>query len=125
MSEESTKSSKKNPWKTVLLVIGILLAGGAAGYYIGTNNAESDLQKKYDEQVQKLQDELDDARQNVSGTLEESQDALTEGQQTLESVQADNAALQATIDQQKQQIADLEKQLADAQSDNSTDTPTN
>jgi len=121
-TEPTTKKSKKtNPWKKILLVALILVAGGVAGYYIGVSAAESDAKKKYDQQTQQLEEALNETKDSVSGTIEDGQNAFTELEQTLESVQAENAELKATIDQLKQQIEDLEDQLEDAQN---SETPT-
>jgi peptidoglycan hydrolase CwlO-like protein len=102
--------------------VGMLLFGGVLGYLIGKNVTESEIQKKYDQQVQELTEEVEDAKQGISGDVEQGQAAIAEGQQTLESLQAENTTLKSTIDKQAQKIAELEQQLEEAQG---SSTPTN
>jgi peptidoglycan hydrolase CwlO-like protein len=107
------------PLIIVLVVLAVLAVGGV-GYLMGSNAAEADAKAKYDQQVQGLQKELDEAKTEVGEDVQEGQEAVAEGQQTLESLQAENAELKNTIAAQNQKIADLEKQLQDA---NSTTPP--
>lgn len=101
------------PVLILLIIIGLLVAGGI-GYTMGANAAQSDLEAKVDERVQDLQQELDEAKTVINNELDESQESIEEGQQTLESLQAENAELKTTIQQQTQKIAELEEQLEEA-----------
>jgi peptidoglycan hydrolase CwlO-like protein len=102
------------PVLIILIVLAALVVGGI-GYTMGKNKAEDDARAKYDQQVQTLQADLNEATAAASEELQEGQEAVTEGQQTLESLQTENAQLKTTIEEQNAKIADLEQQLEDAQ----------
>lgn len=99
--------NKKDVSRTVLIIsILLALAGGMiGGYTLGTNAAESDLEQQKDA---------------ASSKVEQGQAAVSEGQQTIESLQSDNAQLESTIDEQAQKITDLEAQLAEESTDTTT-----
>lgn len=114
----SPPEKKKGHVSMTTLILSILLAlvlAGVGGYYIGAKKTENDLNAKHQQQVSQLQTELSAAKANASGTVQEGKDAITSGQDTIASLQAENATLKATIDQQNKKIADLEKQLEEAQ----------
>lgn len=111
MSEVSSGAPSKSNNKLVVIGIIALLIGGIAGYFIGVNVTED----KQQQEILTLQLELEQAKSGASDELEEGQEAIAEGQQTLESLQAENASLKETIEQQNQKIADLEQQLENAQ----------
>ncbi len=110
MSEISSNTSSLSKNKLIIIAVAVLLVGGIAGYFIGVNTTED----KQQEELSSLQQELEQARTGASDEIQEGQEAITEGQQTLESLQAENASLKATIEQQNQKIADLEQQLEEA-----------
>lgn len=104
------------PWLILIIVLAVI-AVGAAGYFLGKNTAEDDAKAMYTEQIQSLKQDLDEAKDTVSSGVEE-------GQDTVESLQAENAELEAKVQEQEAKIADLEKQLEDANSNNTTNTQT-
>ncbi len=114
------KKQKNTKW--ILFIVLALVIGGAAGFVIGQDLKESEMKDQYGTQIEALEDEVEDAKIRAGDTLEDGQEAVTEGQQTLESLQAENATLKTTIEEQNAKIADLEKQLQEAQG---SGTPTN
>lgn len=99
------------PWIILIIVLSVLVVGGV-GYSIGQNQAEQDAQAKYDRQVKSLEDEADKAKTVVSAGSEQNQ-------QTVESLEAENAQLKTKVSEQEQKIADLEKQLEEAKASSS------
>lgn len=120
---DSTAAKPKNTKWIVFIVLALLL-GGVLGYAYGSNSTESELKTKYAAQIKQLEEDVDKAKESASGTVEEGQAAVAEGQQTLESLQTENAQLKSTIDAQTKKIADLEKQLAEAKKTTPAPTPT-
>ncbi len=102
-------------WIILIIVLSVLVVGGI-GYAWGRNNAQADAKAKYDQQVQTLQQDLNTAKAAVNTGAQQ-------GQQTVEQLQAENAQLKKTVDEQKQKITDLEKQLEEAQSAPPTGAP--
>ncbi len=116
MADQTTETTKKNKkgkslWVKILLILVILVIGGIIGYSIGKSHAEDEAQANLQQQVSSLQQQLDLAKKGVNNEVQE-------GQQSLESLQTENATLKSTIEKQNQKIADLEKQLEEAQSTN-------
>lgn len=104
------------PVLILIIVLAVLVVGGV-GYVIGQNKAESDTQAKINEQTQSLQQQLDDAKAEAAPKVED-------GQDSIEALQTQNAELDATVAEQAQKIADLEKQLEEA-NDTTPTPPTN
>lgn len=100
----------------ILIIVMSVLAVGSVGYLIGKNNAEADAKTKYEQQVKSLQGELDEAKSTVSGGVEQ-------GQQTLESLQAENEELKTKVAEQAKEIEDLKHQLEEAEADTTPQTP--
>ncbi len=96
---------------TILLIIITLILGGLAGYAYGKESATTDAEKELQQQVSSLEAELSLAKAAAGDEIEED---ITEGQQTVEALQSENAALKQTIADQNQKIADLEQQLEGA-----------
>ena len=111
----STNQEGLARWALILIIVLSVLVVGGVGYYIGWNRAEDQAKSKYSKQTQELQQELDKAKQSATTKVTAGQEKVAEGQQTVESLSAENTQLKSTIETQNQKIADLEKQLEDAQ----------
>lgn len=124
---KSTSNKNKKNTKWILFIIAAFFVGGVLGYFVGGNVKETQIREQYDQEVSKIQAEAANAKDDVSSGLKEGQATVSEGQQTIESLQAENATLRSTIETQNAKIADLEKQLEEAQNseDSSDQVPNN
>lgn len=95
----------------VVSLILVLLLGALGGYAIGSKLKEDELTQKYTTQINELSENADKAKTTVS-------DNADQNQQTIDALEAENAAQKTTIDQLNQKIAELEKELE------AEDTPT-
>ncbi len=112
---KTKKSAKKVSMAVcVLLIIIALAAGGWAGYAYGKNTTKDDATKALNQKVSSLESDLTKAKAAVGSEVQE-------GQQSAESLQAENTALKQTVSDQQKKITDLEKQLEAAK--NSTTAP--
>ncbi len=111
-------STKKVVTRAACIILVIVALVG--GYVYGSNKATSDAEKELQQKVTSLQNDLNKATAAVGNEVQEGQQDIAEGQQTVEALKSENAALKQTISQQNQKIADLEKQLEEAKKANAT-----
>lgn len=107
--KKNDTSKKKTVSQVVCILIALLavILGGLAGYAYGTNTAKADTEAEYQQKASSLEDDLDSAKSSVTAQSEADQ-------QSIESLQSENTALKQTIEGLNKQIADLEKQLEEA-----------
>ncbi len=127
MAEENEPKKTKSQAKKVvsrtvciLLVVIALVGGGLAGYAYGRNTAKADTEKALNQKISSLESDLGKAKAAVGNEVQEGQQDLAEGQQTVESLQSENAALKQTISDQNKKIADLENQLDQIKNSNAS-----
>lgn len=114
---EGKRKLTSKTWFKVLLIVILVIAFGGLGYYFGYEKAKTDTRNELNARIELLEDDLDAAKKAAGSELLEGQEAVQEGQQTLQELQTENTQLKSTIEQQNQKIAELEKQLEDAQSE--------
>jgi len=123
MSEVTAENFKK---KLIIFSTVALLVGGLGGWYIGQSMKESELMDKYTQQLAKFGLTVNEAQEIAADAASQNQTVLVQNQTTIDSLTAENAQLKSTIQTQQAKIADLEKQLAEAQKEDTTPTtPTN
>ncbi len=107
--KKAKTSKKKTVSRTVCILIALLavVLGGLAGYAYGTDKAKSDAEAEYQEQISALEGNISGAQSAVSAKSDADQ-------QSIESLQSENATLKQTNEALKKQIADLEEQLEQA-----------
>jgi len=118
MSETTAVNYKK---KIIIFSAVALLVGGGLGYYLGSTMKESELTDKYTQQLAKFGLTVNEAQEIATDAANQSQATQASNQQTIETLKAENAQLKTTIQTQQTKIADLEKQLEEA---NKSDTNT-
>lgn len=113
--KDSVAKDKKVVSRTVCVLLAVLalIIGGLGGYAYGNNTATTEAQKQQQQEAAALENDVNKAKAAVGNEAQE-------GKQTVESLQAENAALKTTIEQQNAKIADLQKQLEEAKKVEST-----
>lgn len=122
---DSTKAPVKadKPKKKVSLAVFIvslllvLFAGSVAGYYIGATTKESELTDHYESEIDKINNNVDEAKDAASDDADQDQAEITK-------LENENSELQATVDQQEDKIAELEDELDEAQASNNSQSAT-
>jgi peptidoglycan hydrolase CwlO-like protein len=91
-------------WLILIIIVSVIIVG-CIGYGIGKNQAESSAKKAYDQKVESLQKELDEAKQDVSSDVEN-------GQEAVKSLQEEKNRLEEQVAEQQKKIDQLEDQLS-------------
>jgi uncharacterized protein HemX len=103
----------------ILLTVLALVLGGLAGYAYGKSVATTDSEEALQQRVSSLEDDLDQAKAAANNKVQDSEEDSAQDQETIDALKSENATLKQTITDQNEKIADLQRQLDEANNSNS------